>query len=419
MIQTLSRWFAIEEYRNLVKNYSSLGLVQLSNYILPLLTLPYLSRVLGVDHFGLVMMAQAIMIYLTLLTDYGFNLSATKEIAKNHTCTTNISNIFSSVIIIKLSLLIISFGILMLIIQFIPLLSDHSLLFYLSFLIVIGNTFLPTFLFQGIEKMSYLAFFNLIAKISFTGLIFIIIQSKSDYYLVHALWGISYIIVNLISFYIIIAKLNIKLIIPPFSLIKKYYSLSFEYFLSRISVAIYLNANIIIIGIILSPVEAGYYSGAEKLIFAITTFYAPLIETIYPYVARSRNFRFIKKLLLISVSVNTIGCLAAYFLAPVLIPLILGAEFIQSVHLFQWLLIIALLHLPISMIGYPVLGALGYEKTANRSAIIGAIVHMSLMIGFYNSFSTPLQFIWIMIASQSIIFIIRLQKLISIQQSQN
>ena len=83
MIQTVKRWLTISEYRGLIKNYSSLGLVQLSNYILPLITLPYLSRVLGVDFFGLVMMAQAIMIYLTIITDYGFNLTATKEIAKN------------------------------------------------------------------------------------------------------------------------------------------------------------------------------------------------------------------------------------------------------------------------------------------------------------------------------------------------
>ena len=101
----------------------------------------------------------------------------------------------------QLFILIISIIlILMGIIELIPLFKTHALLFYFSFLIVVGNTFLPTFLFQGIEKMSFLAFFNLFAKIGFTGLIFIIIQSSSDYFLVHGLWGVSYIVVNLVSF---------------------------------------------------------------------------------------------------------------------------------------------------------------------------------------------------------------------------
>ena len=415
MFKTLSRWLTIKDYQNLLKNYSSLGLVQLSNYILPLITLPYLSRVLGVELFGLVMMAQAIMVYLTIITDYGFNLSATKEVATSRKDLNKVSDIFCSVIAIKCTLLVISFVILTGIIELIPLLKTHATLFYLSFLIVVGNTFLPTFLFQGLEKMSFLALFNLAAKIGFTGLIFIIIQHQTDYYLVHALWGLSYILVNVVSFYIIFTKLNLKIVRPSIATITRFYKLSFEYFLSRIAVAVYLNTNIIIVGLLLSPAQAGYYSGAEKLLFAITTFYAPLIETIYPYVSRSKNFRFIKKCLGITTIINTVGCIAAYLLAPIVIPLILGTEFSQSIPLFRWMLIIALIHLPISMIGYPILGALGYEKTANRSGIIGAVIHICLIIIFYRHLDSPIQFIWIMIASQCIILTIRSKKLFQIR----
>ena len=150
---------------------SSLGLVQLSNYVLPLITIPYLTRVLGASNFGLVMMAQATMIYLTLLTDYGFNLSATKEISIHRNDPKKVSEITSSVLIIKTTLLGIGAIILNFLIQFVPLFHDHSALFYLSFLIVIGNTYLPTFLFQGLEKMTFIALFNLVAKVAFTGLI--------------------------------------------------------------------------------------------------------------------------------------------------------------------------------------------------------------------------------------------------------
>ena len=415
MLQTIKRWLSIKDYQTLIKNSSSLSLVQLSNYVLPLITIPYLSRVLGVEYFGLVMMAQALMIYLTLFTDYGFNLSATKKIANHQKNPEKISMIFSSVLTVKSILLVVSAIILINLILFVPIFNQHYHLFLLSFLIVIGNTFLPSFLFQGLEKMTFIALFNLIAKISFTALIFILIQSKKDYYFVHALWGLSYIIVNIGCFYIIKTKLNITFSFQSWATIRDYFNLSFEYFLSRVAIAIYFNANIVMIGLIINPVSAGYYSGAEKLLFAITTFYAPIIETIYPYMSRSKNIYFVKKLLIITTSVNIIGCLIALILAPTIIPLIFGANFIESIAIFQWMLVIAIMHLPISMIGYPILGALGYEKTANRSAILGAIIHLILIAFFYNQLSTPIQFVWIMIASQTSIFLFRIIKLYSIR----
>ncbi len=79
------------------------------------------------------MMAQAIMIYLTIITDYGFNLSATKEIAKNRDDLNKVSEIFCSVFIIKTTLLVISFSILIGIVELIPLFKTHALLFYFSF----------------------------------------------------------------------------------------------------------------------------------------------------------------------------------------------------------------------------------------------------------------------------------------------
>ena len=416
MRHKVSQWLQHSDYRTLLKNYSSLSLVQLSNYILPLLTLPYLARVLGTEHFGLIIMAQATMIYLTLLTDYGFNLSATKEIANHQQDKHAVGHIFSTIMSIKCGLLTIGAIILTILIHTIPLFAIHQKLFILSYLIVIGNSFLPTFLFQGLEKMSFIALFNFTGKVVFTGLIFIIIQSQSDYYLVHAIWGVSYILVDIGSIYIIINKLNIPILLPTWNKIKQYLHLSFEYFLSRIAIAIYLNANVILVGLILSPTSAGHYGGAEKLLFALTTFYAPLIETIYPYISRTKNKPFIKKIVLITSAVNTLGCAIAFFMAPIIVPIILGKAFIPSIPLFQWMLVVALLHLPTSMIGYPVLGALGYEKTANRSVIFGALVHIILLATCYPYLSEPLHFIWIMIVSQSIIFAIRTLKLMRITQ---
>ena len=94
-LRKFKSWLKNDDYKNLLKNGTSLGIVQLSNYILPLITLPYLARVLGPNYFGLVMMAQATMIYLTLLTDYGFKLTATKEISKVRDNEKKVSQLYS------------------------------------------------------------------------------------------------------------------------------------------------------------------------------------------------------------------------------------------------------------------------------------------------------------------------------------
>ena len=97
-------------------------------------------------------------------------------------------------------------------------------------------------------------------------------------------------------------------------------------------------------------------------------------------------------------------------LAPIVIPIILGASFADAVPLFRWMMIIAFLHLPASIIGYPILGAMGHVKTANRSVIVGAIIHLIMVIITYPMITSPLHFVWIMIASQSIILGWRLIK---------
>jgi PST family polysaccharide transporter len=415
----MRHWFKNSDYSRLIKNTSALGLVQLSNTLLPLITLPFLARVLGSSNFGLVLMAQATMVYFSILTDYGFNLSATKHIARHQKNQAKVSAIFSDVLATKCALLLLGLFILAGMVHWVPLFNAHGTLFYASFLVVVGNTFLPTFLFLGLEKMSLIAGLNFVAKCGFTGLIFWLIHEPPDYVWVHALWGMSYILVDILAIGLIVWQLKITWSRPSLNGIFNHLSHSFEYFLSRLAIACYLYINVIVVGIVLSTETAGHYGGAEKLLFAITTFYTPLIEAIYPYISRTKNQRFAKKMVIITTAINTLGCLAAYALAPIVVPIIFGPGFMPAIHVFQCMLVVAVLHLPSSMIGYPVLGALGYEKTANRSVMLGAITHACLLGIFFNQLTAPIHFVWIMIASQGVIFSIRLVRLIQVGRNQN
>src|SRR5690554_4671090 len=106
-----------EDKKRLLGNFLSLSGLQIFTYILPLITLPYLVRVLGVEKYGLVMFAQSFIMFFHILVDYGFNLSATREIAVNRENKDKITEIYSSVMSIKIMLLAVSFGVLALVVS--------------------------------------------------------------------------------------------------------------------------------------------------------------------------------------------------------------------------------------------------------------------------------------------------------------
>ena len=173
IINKIRNGFKKQEMRRLTENFVSLSLLQVINYVLPLVTLPYLVRVLGVDKFGLVMFANSFILYFLMLADYGFNLSATREISMHRDNEDKVSEIFSSVMIIKGMLVIVSLGIMTLIVFGFGRFRKDWLVYFFTFGIIIGQSLFPIWFFQGMERMKYITFLNITAKTIFTILIFI------------------------------------------------------------------------------------------------------------------------------------------------------------------------------------------------------------------------------------------------------
>ena len=109
VLNRLKYGFKDQNINGLAENFASLSVLQIVNYLLPLVTLPYLIRTLGVENYGLVMFAQAFILYFLMISDYGFNLSATREISIHRDNKDKISEIFFSVMIIKVILAFLCF----------------------------------------------------------------------------------------------------------------------------------------------------------------------------------------------------------------------------------------------------------------------------------------------------------------------
>lgn len=369
-----------EEYRVLAENFLSLSTLQVLVYIIPFITLPYLTRVLGVYNYGLVNFAIAFNTYFIIITDYGFNLSAVREISVNREDPQRVSEIFSSVMLIKGILATLSFCILLLVILNIPRFSVNWQVYIFAFGLVIGNVIFPTWFYQGMERMKYITVLNVLTNLIFLAAIFIFIKRPSDYLYVPLLQSMGTLTAGVISQWIIRTRFNVRFHLPPLRTVYETFRDSTQFFLSRVSVSIYTSSNSFFLGLFAGNTAVGYYSAAEKLYTAAQGLYSPLMQVTYPYMAKTRNRAFHRKVLRYSLILNTILCGGIILFAPTIIGILFGPQYMPSVNVLRLLAVALMVVIPSILLGYPFLAVLGQQRYANGSVIIGSIVHLIMLL---------------------------------------
>src|SRR5690606_2901760 len=132
----------------LAGNFGYMMLLQVAGYLFPLVTIPYLARVIGVDGFGKIAFAAAVILWFQTITDWGFNYTATRDVAQNRENKEKVDEIFSSVLWARITLMILSFGLLLVLIAAVPYFQENKKIILLTFLIVPGHIMFPDWFFQ-------------------------------------------------------------------------------------------------------------------------------------------------------------------------------------------------------------------------------------------------------------------------------
>lgn len=381
-----NKFYSSEEKINLVNNYLSLSVLQGANFIIPLIILPYLVRTLGAETFGLVMFAQAFILFFNVIVDFGFNLSGVREVSINRHSHQKLEEIFNSIMIIKLILIVISFIIMLGIIETFEKFGNDYRLYLITFGWVIGQALFPIWFFQGIEKMKYITIFKVLAQLLSLIAIIIFVNNPKDYLWVPFFNALGFISVGIISIMIILKEFRFKLYIPNISVLNSYFKESSHFFLSRAAVSIYTSSNAFVLGLFTNNTMVGYYSIAEKLYIALQALYMPIVNVLYPYIAKERNVTLFKKIYKFVIIFNFILIFGLYFITPYLVELISGKQIRESIEVFRIFLIVAMIVVPSILIGYPFLAALGYKNYANYSVVIASIVHIIglLVLSYFN-----------------------------------
>ena len=351
--------------------------------VLPLITLPYLVRVLGVENFGLVNFSLAIIMYFNILVSFGFNLSATRDISINRDNLEKISEIFSAVMIVKIIIACISLLILSVLILFVNMFSEHAMLYYATFGIVIGNVVFPSWFFQGMERMKYITYINVISKISFTILIFVLVKNNTDYIFVPILNSLGAVLGGLYSLWLIFKLFNVKVRVPSRKIIQEQVKNSYHFFLSRVASNGSRYFATTMIGIYFGNTLVGYYSMVEKLFYAFMSLGGIVSQTIYPYMSRTKNIIFFKKLFLIVISTSILILIPVMYFNEELLFVVFHVKSDMLSTIFIIVFSGSIFGITSALVGYPLLAAFGYIKEANNS-----LIYASLLYVLYILFTT-------------------------------
>lgn len=167
--------------------------------LIPLVTLPYLMKVIGLSNYGAYSIVMAMVQYIILFSSYGFNFSTTKQISQNREDLLFVNSVFNATIIARCIIGVIS-TIIIIFISYIFLSKSYLLMLIYSLGMVLGDILNPIWLFQGMEKMRFMTVVNFIAKVLFTGLIFVCIRTSGDYIYVTLFNSIGYIVAGIVSY---------------------------------------------------------------------------------------------------------------------------------------------------------------------------------------------------------------------------
>lgn len=368
----------------LLRNIFSLSVLQVANYILPLITLPYLYRILGVESMGVLAVSQSVTAYFLIFTDYGFNYSGTQIVSRNKLDIQKLQEIFSAIFFIKIAILFLCF-ILLCFLSKIGFISNHKLIFFLSFGSVIGQVLFPIWFFQGVENMSFITFINLIAKAFNTLFIFLLINKKDDLFLVPMIYSITSIGIGLFSLFFVRVKYKLVYTSQPLSTLKKYIKKSWSVFSINIVVSFYTASTPIVLGFLSGEVAAGYFSVADKIVKATKNLYSPVSQAIYPYISlkfyqdKIMGGNIIRRLEIITLLLMGFGSLLIFIFSRNLVLLFGGEEYVPSIFLLK---LMALLPLITAMGNvYSVQGLFNLGKSSLVNSYIGliALIHLFTM----------------------------------------
>lgn len=359
------------------KNALSLYSIQFANYLLPLITVPYLVRVLEAERFGTLAFGQGLMAYFSALVSYGFDWSATRKISVERDRADVVSRVTANVWGAKLLLCLLSFLSLLLLIQLVPRVREVSTLMIVLFGGVLGSVFFPTWLFQGLERMGPISAINLSLRALVVVGMFILVRKPQDFIIYAGLSSSAAIIAGLAGIGVAFHMFDLRLTLPTWAGIWESLREGWVLFLSNSAIVFYTSGNAFILGLMASDTMVGYFTAGEKIVRAAVNLLGPLSQALFPRFSRlaeeskTRALHWGRKLLFAMGGTGLLMSVITFVAAGLVVRVVLGSNYQSSVSVVRILALLPFLVAMSSVLGVQLMIPFGREK-AVLFVVLGA-----------------------------------------------
>ena len=381
MIEKLKR----AENKKLFSNLISLSFLHAVNLLLPLVTFPYLVRTLGIEIYGLVIFAQAFISYFSVIAEYGFNFSGTREISLTKNNIEELTTTYNSIMTARFVLVILCLIIMAAVVFSFEKFSMHWELYFFTFGSVIGTFLFPTWFFQGMEKMKYITILSVISKVIFTISIFVFVKSPNDYLLVPLLNSGGSIFVGIISMILINKTFNVPFKIQNYKNVWRHVQEGYYIFISTISTSFYTTTTTVVLGLVTNTMMVGYYAIAEKALRIIVAMFSPFTQTLYPHIIQlvrkssEETVVFLQRILNFTIFISLFIWIIGVIFAEPIFHLLFSQNVNHSIVIFRILSPLIVI-LPIASILFNiVLLPFKMDKYFSRIYMTGAILNLLVL----------------------------------------
>lgn len=371
------------KYKKTFFNTIMLYLLAIAKIIFPLVTLPYLTRVLSVETYGAVAYVKSIIAYAQTAIDFGFILSAVRDIVNINREKEATSRVVGNTIVAKLFLALLSFIIILILSFVIPILRNYTLLLFLSFIPPLLSCFLLDFFFRGIEKMHIVSIIFVLMKTISTLLTIFLIKGDQQVLLVPIFDTISSLCAIVVT-WIIYKKLGYGIKFEGLKAALKKIKESFLFFANSAASSVFGALTTAVIGVCVNDLQdVAYWSVSIQLIGAVQTMYTPLSHGLYPYMINGKDLKLIKIVLLIFMPIVIAGSIIVGCISPSLLTIVGGENYEKAATVFRYLLPVLVISFPVAILGWPTLGSIEKTKQINLATLSGAVAQIFGLVLLY------------------------------------
>lgn len=363
-------------FRNTAWQYG----LQVVKYLFPLITLPYLTRVLEPKGYAFYAYVVSFMSFAQVFVDFGFNLSGTKRIARARSVEEE-NRVNGAVTEARLVLCLVAGVAVMIIASFLPLTKNNLPYVLLAFLAVCGKGLVPDFLFQGHEDMGPITTRFLVSKSISTVLTFVLVHSMDDIMWVPVLDILSNGVALALSFFAAKKRFGTTIELVPLREALAELKTSGLYCFSNMAGSVFSGFTTLLIGVVMTDAaQVAYWSLAMTSVSAVQSLYSPIVNSLYPHMVNTGDYRFAKRLSLLALPAVLFGTVLFCLLSNFIILVLGGEQYLGGAWVLMWISPLLVFSFFGMLFGWPVLGAVGEVAEVTRSTVISALFCVALLL---------------------------------------